>query len=224
MFFHQPSGIIAIAKVENFLSLLIPKLIIILIIKKLCIIPSISRIIVINIPGFFIFDRIHPVQSLPLWFEYWWKLFGAETGILPPHLCNKFLDYSKTHPSPSPFNRFPPELYFFLHFNIPWIMSWDCNFFSPEDNVYNPQSPNENIRYVVRTTTVKWWDKFTYDDIITKITKLCTDQFLASNQFLVKKSINQAKLASSSSKHEFKKICSKLYLNYQMMKMKMNRY
>jgi len=46
---------------------------------------------------------------------------------------------------------------------------------------------------------------YIYDDIITKINKLCTEQFLASNQFLVKKNINQAKLASSSSKHEFKK-------------------
>jgi len=154
---------------------------------------------------FFIFDKIHPVQSLPLWFEYWWKLFVAKTGILPPPLHNKFLDYSKTHPSPSPFNNFPPKLYFFLHFSIPWIMSWDYNFFSPENNVYNPQSPNNNIRYMVRTTAVKWWDKYTYDNIITKINKLCTEQFLASNQFLVKKNINQAKLASSSSKHEFKK-------------------
>jgi hypothetical protein len=84
-------------------------------------------------------------------------------------------------------------------------MSWDYNFFSPEDNVYNPQSPNDNIRYIVRTIAVKWWDKYDYNDIITKITKLCMDQFLASNQFLVKKGINQAKLASSSSKHEFKK-------------------
>jgi hypothetical protein len=32
---------------------------------------------------FFIFDKIHPVQSLPLWFEQWWKLFGAETGNFP---------------------------------------------------------------------------------------------------------------------------------------------
>jgi len=84
-------------------------------------------------------------------------------------------------------------------------MSWDYNFFSPKDNVYNSQSPNDNIRYIVRTTAVKWWDRYTYDDIITKINKLCTDKFLASNQFLVKKSINQAKLASSSSKHVFKK-------------------
>jgi hypothetical protein len=151
---------------------------------------------------FFIFDKIHPVQSLPLWFEYWWKLFGAETGILPPPLHNKFLDYSKTHPSPSPFNNFPPEIYFFLHFSIPWIMSWDYNFFSSENN---PQSSNNNIKYIVRTTAVKWWDRYTYDNIITKINKLCTEQFLASNQFLVKKNINQAKLASSSSKHEFKK-------------------
>jgi hypothetical protein len=52
MFFHQPSGIIALGKAENFLSLLIPKLIIILIIKKLGIILSTSRIIVINILGF----------------------------------------------------------------------------------------------------------------------------------------------------------------------------
>jgi hypothetical protein len=28
-------------------------------------------------------------------------------------------------------------------------MSWDYNFFSPEDNVYNSQSPNDNIRYIV---------------------------------------------------------------------------
>jgi DNA primase len=82
-------------------------------------------------------------------------------------------------------------------------MSWDYNFSFPEDN--NLQSPNDNIRYIVRTTAVKWWDRYTYDDIITKINKLCTEQFLASNQFLVKKNINQAKLASSSSKHEFKK-------------------
>jgi DNA primase len=82
-------------------------------------------------------------------------------------------------------------------------MSWDYNFFSPENN--NLQSPNNNIRYIVRTTAVKWWDKYTYDYIITKINKLCTEQFLASNQFLVKKNINQAKLVSSSSKHEFKK-------------------
>jgi hypothetical protein len=69
--------------------------------------------------------------------------------------------------------------------------------------VYTPQSPDDNIRYIVCTIVVKWWDIYTYDDIITKASKLCTNQFLASNQFLLKKSINQAKLASSSSKQEF---------------------
>lgn len=69
--------------------------------------------------------------------------------------------------------------------------------------MYDSQSTN--VRYIVRTIAVKWWDRYTYDDIITKINKLCTDQFLASNQFLIKKSINHAKLAPSSSKHEFKK-------------------
>jgi hypothetical protein len=51
------------------------------------------------------------------------------------------------------------------------------------------------------------WDKYEYHDIITKITRLSTNQFPASNQnqFLLKKSINHAKLASSSSKQEFKK-------------------
>jgi hypothetical protein len=39
---------------------------------------------------FFTFDRIHPVQSLPLWFEYWWKFFGAETGILTSSLQQIF--------------------------------------------------------------------------------------------------------------------------------------
>jgi hypothetical protein len=52
MFFHQHNGIIALGKAKNFLSLLIPKHIIILIIKRLGIILSISRIIVINIPSF----------------------------------------------------------------------------------------------------------------------------------------------------------------------------
>jgi hypothetical protein len=84
-------------------------------------------------------------------------------------------------------------------------MSWDYNFFSPEDNVYTPQSPNDDIKYIVCTIAVKWWDRYTYDDIIKKVTKLCTNHILASNQFLLKKNINQAKIGSPNSKQEFRK-------------------
>jgi len=146
---------------------------------------------------FFTFDKVHEIKNLPLWFDEWWKLFGAETSILPSPLCNKLLEYSKNFPSPAPFNLFPPELYFFLHFNIPWILSWDYNFISP--------NPDNNIKYIVRTISIKWWDKYDYDDIITKIMGLSRNQSTDQNQFLLKKSINQAKLASSSSKQEFRK-------------------
>jgi hypothetical protein len=55
------------------------------------------------------------------------------------------------------------------------------------------------------TISVKWWDKYDNDDIITKIIGLSKNQSTDQNQFLLKKSINQAKLASSSSKQEFRK-------------------
>jgi hypothetical protein len=69
----------------------------------------------------------------------------------------KDIEYPKHHPSPSPFNIFLSELYFFIHLSISRIMSWNHNFFSP----YIPQC--------------------SYDNMITKVTKLCTNQFLASN-------------------------------------------
>jgi len=77
-------------------------------------------------------------------------------------------------------------------------MSWDYNFVSPDDNIYIyiyiyiyiPHSPDHNIKYIVRTISIKWWDKYEYN--ITKITGLPTNQFIASNQnkFFLKKSIN----------------------------------
>jgi hypothetical protein len=71
----------------------------------------------------------------------------------------------------------------------------------------NFQYPDHSIKYIVRTISIKWWDKYYYDDIITKIIGLSTNQSSVSNQnqFLLKKSIIQAKLASSSSKQELKK-------------------
>lgn len=55
------------------------------------------------------------------------------------------------------------------------------------------------------TIAVKWWDIFTYQPIMTKVTESCTDQLIASNHFLLKKSFNQGKIASSGSKQEFRK-------------------
>jgi hypothetical protein len=48
-------------------------------------------------------------------------------------------------------------------------MSWDYNLFSSEDNVYTPQSPNDNIRYIVCTIAIKWWDKYAYDVSLEKL-------------------------------------------------------
>jgi len=177
MFFLLPSGGITLGKEEDLLNLLFLKLKIILIIKKPGVTHFSFRITAINILDFFTFDKIHEIKNLPLWFDEWWKLFGAETSILPSLLCNKLLEYSKNFPSPSPFNLFSPELYFFLHFNIPWILSWDYNFVSLDENIYNPQCPDHSIKYIVRTISIKWWDKYDYDDIITKIIGLSTNQF-----------------------------------------------
>jgi hypothetical protein len=138
MFFLLLSGVITLGKEKDLLNPLFLKLIIILIIKKLGIIPFFFQNNRYQHSWFFTFDKIHEIKNLPLWFDEWWKLFGAETSILPSPLCNKLLEYSKNFPSPSPINLFPPELYFFLHFNIPWILSWDYNFVSPNENIYNP--------------------------------------------------------------------------------------
>ena len=50
-------------------------------------------------------------------------------------------------------------------------MAWDYNFLFPNNNVHDPQITENNIKYVSRTISVKWWDKCTYErkriDIIT---------------------------------------------------------
>jgi hypothetical protein len=57
-----------------------------------------SRAIDTNMHVFYFFDKVHEIQSLPLWFDSWWNLFGAETSIMPPPLVQKFTEYSKNNP------------------------------------------------------------------------------------------------------------------------------
>jgi hypothetical protein len=108
MFFPRPSGSITLGKGDNSLIPLFLRLTIILIIRKPSITLSSFRIITTNILGFSPLIKFHAIQTLPLWFNQWWKLFEAETSILSSPLCNKLLEYSNNFPSPSPFNLVPP--------------------------------------------------------------------------------------------------------------------
>lgn len=53
-----------------------------------------------------------------------------------------------------------------------------------------------SIKYITRKVSIKWWEKFAYDSIMEEFS--VDDQ----NQFFIQKSLNQANIASSSSKKE----------------------
>lgn len=58
-------------------------------------------------------------QYMPNWMVIWFREFGPEFGITPDSLQKTF-DLWEQYTEPD----FPPELYFYQQFNLPWIISW----------------------------------------------------------------------------------------------------
>ena len=69
--------------------------------------------------------------------------------MMPPHMVNRFEKYSKDNPLPPEFTHLPYFIYFFVHFQLPWIMGWDYEF-----------SCENSVKLVTRKISFKWWDKY----------------------------------------------------------------
>jgi len=90
MFFLQPSGVIILSKANNFPNPSFPKHIIILIIRKLGIIHSISRIIVIFILGFLLLTKFMQFNHYHCGLIIGGSFSELKLVFCPPSLCNKF--------------------------------------------------------------------------------------------------------------------------------------
>jgi hypothetical protein len=186
MLFLQSNRVITLGKENNFLNPSFLRLIIIWIIRKLGVTPSSSRIIITNILGF-----LPLIKSMQSDHYHCGLIIGGSISELKLVFCllpssKHSWNTQKIIPLHLVLATFP--LNFFSSFILVFLGSCPKIIisFPPDNNVYTLQSPNNNIKYIFRTIAVKWWDRYTYDDIITKIIGLCTYQFLASNQVFFK--------------------------------------
>jgi hypothetical protein len=123
------------------------------------------------------YNFIKPECQPPMWFIKWWSKHGSQTEIIPDTLWNTKIP---THPDDPPLSthtlweallhftkmyrcseynsRFPPILLFCAKYKVSWIVKWNYQI-------------KENI--LVRSFSVKWWDKYDRDRIV----KFVYDEF-----------------------------------------------
>ncbi|KAK9266365.1 hypothetical protein L1049_027233 [Liquidambar formosana] len=145
------------------------------------------------------------IPKYPAWFNQWFSWYGPDNRMLPSPVLEGFEHFFNHYLFPGQ-EHSPLLLIFFTLFQLPWISKWDY--------VISPIGSNPPTPHLCRRFSFKWWDKAVAQkayvpNIILYLHKnpsVCKTpiQTDSSSEFLVVKSKQQAKIASTRSKAEYK--------------------
>jgi hypothetical protein len=85
---------------------------------------------------------------IPSWFHRWWQVHGPVHQILPEEVKEAIRYFSTVKKLSQQEEQLPVTVHFFAHFKVSWILKWQYMFSS------------QNC--VARQFSVKWWDKFKF--------------------------------------------------------------
>jgi hypothetical protein len=94
---------------------------------------------------------------IPVWFHRWWQVHGPVHQILPKEVKNAIRYFSTVKKLSLQENDLPMTVHFFAHFKVSWILKWQYVFIT------------QNC--VARQFSVKWWDKFNFSLVQSRLTK-----------------------------------------------------
>ena len=102
---------------------------------------------------FLMFDKKFS-GPIPSWFIKWWDMFGSIPQIFPDPLKDALRYFSSRFQVTRHTSQFPAILHMSIKYRIHWISMWNY-------------AINQNL--LDREFSVKWWDSFKYNDIISQI-------------------------------------------------------
>jgi hypothetical protein len=94
---------------------------------------------------------------IPVWFHRWWQVHGPVHQILPEEVKNAIRYFSTVKKLSLQENDLPMTVHFFAHFKVSWILKWQYVFIT------------QNC--VARQFSVKWWDKFNFSLVQSRLSK-----------------------------------------------------
>ena len=104
---------------------------------------------------FLMFDKKFS-STVPSWFLKWWEMFGSIPQIFPEPLQDALRYFCSKFQASNDGSQFPAILHMTIMYRIHWISMWNY-------------SINNNL--LDREFSIKWWDSFRFNDIITHIHK-----------------------------------------------------
>ena len=104
---------------------------------------------------FLMFDKKFS-STMPSWFLTWWEMFGSIPQIFLEPLQDALKYFISRFQALNHGSQFPTILHMTIMYRIHWINMWNY-------------SINNNL--LDKEFSVKWWDSFRFNDIITQIHK-----------------------------------------------------
>jgi hypothetical protein len=92
--------------------------------------------------------------QFPLWFLSWWSAHGPVHELIPAQLQDSVIYFSTVFNWSEHKAKFPILMHFMGKYKVPWILKWHYEV---------------NSDVVTRRFSVKWWEKFNHDRIISQV-------------------------------------------------------